>query len=533
MSNSTSPTSPPVTDWRRTGYYVLIGALALLFALQWGPGSQGCDRFGALTDPKGEPVATVNGQNVPLKDFARLYSAQSANFRAQGVPLDLLKQFGVHKQVVDALVNKELLAQAAELQGIRAADDDVVAIILKDPSFQRDGKFDEDRYADIISQYEGVTTVQWEEKVRRELSGERLLKVVEASAVVSDDEVAARYQKEGNSAKATFVRFTPTMYAEKVAVPKPAELEKWATDNAALIQKDYEANKFKYFIEERVKARQILVRVAREAPEADKADAKKRIENLRKEIVENKKPFADVATGFSEDTETKAKGGDLGFIERTQLPSQFADKLFALKAGEVTEPVETPIGFHLGVVEERKAPETRPLETVRLEIAAQLYTKEKAKDFARADAEKALAELKNGKTLAELFPADAKDEKSNLFNFKAETRPEVKETGEFNASADKVPVLEGGPATFKLLMAQTAAGVIDQVVALDDAVAVVVLDERKTPTDADFATRKEQLKVEAIKGKQFEVREAFLKSLKVNAKVTTNDKAIDKVIGEG
>lgn len=538
MSNSTSSTaetSSSPSSWRRTGYYALIIALAVLFGLQWGPGSSGCDRFGALQDAKGEAAVTVNGQTVPLKEFAQAYGNQAANFRQQGIPADLLKQFGIHKQVVDQLVNTELLAQAAEAQGIRASDEEVVQLVLKDPSFQKDGKFDSDRYEDIVNQYEGTTTVQYEEKIRRRLSAQKLLQVVEASVAVSQDEVQARYQKEGNSAKATFVRFTPSMYADKVAVPKPADLEKWAAANGELIAKDYETNKFKFFIDERVKARQILLRVARDADAAVKEDAKKRLENVRKEIVDNKKSFADMATNFSEDTETKAKGGDLGFIERTQLPSDFAAKLFALKPGEVSAVTESPIGFHIGIVEDRKAPETKPLEAVKLELAAQLFTKEKAKDFAKADAEKTLAELKKGKTLVELFPADAKEDKN--FNFKAETRPEVKETGEFNASADAVPTLGGGAAVFKLLMDQKAAGVIDQVVTVDDGpvattsgLAVVVVDERKMPSDADFTTKKEQLQVEAVKGKQFEVREAFLKALKARGAIITNDKAIDKVL---
>ncbi|MCU0702224.1 MAG: SurA N-terminal domain-containing protein [Myxococcaceae bacterium] len=542
MSNSTPSTSSQpasgLSDWRRTGYYVLIIALAVLFGLQWGPGSSGCDRFGKLEDPKGEPVATVNGQTIPLKDFVGQYQAQAQQFRAQGVPPEFLKQFGIHKQVVDRLVNTELLSQAAEAQGIRASDDEVVKVILKDTSFQRDGKFDQERYADIIMQYEQMTTVQFEEKLRRQLSAQKLLQLVEASVAVSEDEVRARYQKDGNSAKATFVRLTPSMYADKVAAPKPADLQKWADANTALIAADYEANKFKYFIDERVKARQIFLRVARDADAATKDDAKKRLENVRKQIVDEKKPFADLAKNFSEDTETKDKGGDLGFVERSQLPGDFATKLFALKAGEVTEVTESPIGFHIGLVEDRKAPETKPLDAVKNEIAAALYTKEQARALAKADAEKALAEVKKGKTLEELFPADAKDDKSNLFNFKAETKPEVKETGEFNASADSVPTLGGGAAVFKLLMDMKDKGVVDQVVTIDDGpaattsgFAVVVLDERKLPSDADFTAKKEQLQVEAVKGKQFEVREAFLKALKGKATVTTNDKAIDKAIG--
>ncbi len=539
MSNSTSQTPETTTgDWRRTGYYALIIGLAVLFGLQWGPGSAGCDKFGTLQDAKGESVATVNGETIPLRDFQRAYAYQAQALRSQGIPPEMLKQFGMHKQVVDRLVNDELLAQAAEAQGIRASDDEVVARILKDPSFQKDGKFDQIRYEDIVNQYEQTTTVQYEEKMRRMLSAQKLIQLVEASVSVSDDEVRSKYQKDGNTAKATFVRFTPSMYADKVAVPKPTELEKWAAANADAIAKEYEANKFKFFIDERVKARQILIRVPRDADAAAKDDAKKRLENVRKEIVDNKKPFAEMATNFSEDTETKTKGGDLGFIERTQLPSDFAAKVFALKPGEVTEVTESPIGFHLGMIEDRKPPETKPLDAVKLELAGQLFTKGKAQELAKADAEKTLAELKKGKTLVEVFPADAKDDKNNLFNFKAETKPEVKETGEFNGSAEAVPTLGGGPAVLKLLMEMKAPGLVDQIVSIDDGpmasttgLAVITLDARTLPSDDDFAKKKEQLQVEAVKGKQFEVREAFTKAIKAKGAIVTNDKAVDRVLG--
>lgn len=69
MSNSSDQT-------RKYGSYLFIGVLAALFALQWGPGSQGCDA--RIQDE--ETVATVNGKPIPLKDFARSYAQQSDNF---------------------------------------------------------------------------------------------------------------------------------------------------------------------------------------------------------------------------------------------------------------------------------------------------------------------------------------------------------------------------------------------------------------------------------------------------------------------
>ena len=517
-------------EWRRVTSSIFVFGLAILFAMLWGPGS--CNKTDKLK-PK-DYAASVNGHQIPLHEFSQQYQGQLDGLRRQGVPAELARQFGMHKQILDQLVNTELLSQAAEARGLNVSDAEVLKLLMKDPSFQQNGAFDKERYLQIVSDYMHLTPPEYEDKLRRRLAAQRMLELVESSVVVSDEEVKARYLKEGNAAKATFVRFTPAMYAEKVATPKPPELEAFAKAHEVEIAEYYAKNKSTWFRPEQVKARQILLRVAKEDGDAKKADAATKIENLRKDIVDKKKNFAEVAKQFSEDTETREKGGDLGFVERLQLPGNFADVLFALKPGEVSVPVESPLGFHLGIIEDRKAPEQKPLEgAVRTEIAAQLLMRSKAKEIAKTEAEKALAELKkNGKKLLDAYPAST-TETANPFGAKAETKPEAKETGEFNSSADSVPQLGRAPELFKTIFDRTSAGLVDQVVALEDSYVIVSVDERRTPGDADFATRKEQLKLEAIKGKQYEVKDAFLKALKQGGQVTTNDKAIDKIVGAG
>ena len=517
MSNSSENT-------RRYGSYFFIAALAILFALQWGPGSQGCDT--RIIDS--ESAATVNGKPIPLKDFARSYAQQSDNFRRQGVPADLMKQFGIHKQVIDQLVNTELLSQAAEARGLTTSDADLRKVLKDAPAFQKDGKFNKDSYLDYVRQVENTTEVRFEDKLRRQLAAQKLLELVESSVAVSEEEVKAKYLKEGDVANVTFVRFSPTMFSEKVGAPKPAELDAWIKAHEPAIAAYYETNKYTFFQPEKIKASQILLKVPPDADAAKKAEIKQRAENVRKDIVDNKKDFAEIAKATSDDLETRAKGGDLGFVERLALPGAFADMLFALKPGEVTAPVETPMGWFVGTVVEKKAPEQRPLDTVRKEIASQLFVKEKAKALAKIEADKALADVKAGKTLLDLFPPS----KTEAGQFAAEVKPEAKETGSFNSATDELPQLGKEPSLKKFIFDMKAPGTIDSVLPVGDSLMVAVVTERKSPSDPDFETQKVQLKTEAVKGKQFEIRESFLKSLKQAGTVVTNDPAIDKVIGD-
>ncbi|MBS1149409.1 MAG: Peptidyl-prolyl cis-trans isomerase PpiD, partial [Myxococcaceae bacterium] len=425
-------------------------------------------------------------------------------------------------------VNFELLAQAAEARGISASDAEVLEQLKKNPNFQKDGKFDREQYKQVLHDYFRMNEVTFEADLRRRMAAAKMLDLVESGAVVSEDEVKARYLKDGNKAKATFVRFTAPMFASKVVPAKEPELTAWIKGHEKELSEYYAANQLSYHQPERVRVRQIVIRATKEDTEEKRTEARQKIEGLKKQLAAGK-DFAELAKQFSEDVETKEKGGDLGLVERISLPPTLATAVFNLKVGEVTEPIETPLGWHLAKVEEKKAPETRTLEMVKTEIATQLLTREKAKALAKAEAEKALAGLKGGKSLAELFPP-AKDEASkSAFQFNAESKPEAIETGDFNTTTLSIPQLGTAPEAIKAIADATGPGALPQIYEVGEGFAVLNVDARSRPTDAEFETQKQQMKIEAIKGKQFELREAFLKSLKQTGSVVVNDRVIDQL----
>ncbi|MBI3184776.1 MAG: SurA N-terminal domain-containing protein [Myxococcales bacterium] len=504
--------------------YLFILAIAFLFAVQWGPGSRGCEA--PLTRQSSETAATVNGKGIPMSDFRRAYGNQINYMRQQGSPIteQLARQLGFHKQIAEQLVQVELLAQAAEKQGIRASDEEIREIIHRNPSFQKDGRFDYDTYRQTLRDFYRRTHVDFEEEPRRQLAGEKLLEVVEGGAMVSDDEVKARYFREGNRAAATFVRFLPAMAASKVAAPKPGEVEAWAKANPKEISDHYEANRFLYHQPERVRARHVLIKVDREAPQDKQDEAKAKIDNLRKEL-EGGKDFAQVAKEFSEDTGSKQSGGDLGFNERAAWVPEFSEAAFGLKVGELSQPVRSQFGWHLIKVDEKKPPESKELKDVELEIAKQLWTKAQAKELARAEANKTLEAVKAGKKLAELHPPNA-DTQANAYRFQAESKPEAIETGEFSATTDSLPQLGPAPELVKAIFARPAPGPMEELHPTAEGFAVVVVTDRKRPSEEDFAKQREQLKAEAIQGKRYELRDAFLKALKKQGSVVINEEAI-------
>ena len=102
--------------------------------------------------------------------------------------------------------------------------------------------------------------------------------------------------------------------------------------------------------------RQIVIR-----PEPDSA-AKRRAYQLAESLVVQLRRGADFAAAakrFSGDTASASQGGELGWFRRGVMVKEFEDWAFHLKPGEISDPVETPFGFHIINIER-----TQPAEVL-------------------------------------------------------------------------------------------------------------------------------------------------------------------------
>ena len=101
--------------------------------------------------------------------------------------------------------------------------------------------------------------------------------------------------------------------------------------------------------EEEVHARHILV--------DNEAEAKKIAARIK-----GGEDFAKVAAETSKDPGSKAEGGDLGWFTKERMVPDFANAAFAMKPGQVSDPVKTQFGWHVIKVEEKR---TKPAADLR------------------------------------------------------------------------------------------------------------------------------------------------------------------------
>jgi peptidyl-prolyl cis-trans isomerase SurA len=96
-------------------------------------------------------------------------------------------------------------------------------------------------------------------------------------------------------------------------------------------------------------ARHILIKPSELVSEAD---AKNRLLQIR-ERLENGQKFEDLARQYSEDA-SASKGGDLGWVNPGDTVPEFEKAMDALKPGELSQPIQTPFGWHLIQVLDRR-----------------------------------------------------------------------------------------------------------------------------------------------------------------------------------
>ncbi len=82
--------------------------------------------------------------------------------------------------------------------------------------------------------------------------------------------------------------------------------------------------------------------------------------------------FASLAHEHSQSPD-RENGGSLGYVSAGQLPIEFDNALFKLPVRQISDPVESPYGFHLFLVERKRKAGLRPYAAVKDEILAKLY----------------------------------------------------------------------------------------------------------------------------------------------------------------
>jgi peptidyl-prolyl cis-trans isomerase C len=242
-----------------------------------------------------DQLAVVNDVPITRQDVIQEAAVIAADIQLRNLMWTREQITGISKQILGTLIDRELLYQRARLRNIEIRSQwieralmDLKAKIGSTAAF--------DAYLKTI----GLSEEQLRERIQKGLIVKRLLhREVIRQIKVSEAEMQAFFSRH------------PEFFIRK----------------------------------DQARVRQIFVAFPQGGDVSARGDALLRIQSIQDRLRQGM-DFAALALEYSEDP-SKARGGDLGYLDRSQMIPSFAEAAFALQPGEISDIVESRIGYHL------------------------------------------------------------------------------------------------------------------------------------------------------------------------------------------
>ena len=385
--------------------------IALIFSF-WG---------GARNDVGGtsrEDAATVDGEKISAIEASKSWSEAQAYWSQQhGEEIPAEQRTRIQQGILDDLVMRKLLEMHLADENYRVSEARVLGEFEKIPAFKDgDGKYDASIARQVLQSH-GKSDAEFFRDMRQEMLENQLQQGIGGSYFLTPGETQRLFNLENEEREVEYAKFDAAQFAGTEPVDEAAikayyakngdrfmttesvsleyaelRLEQLATQVAPSeddLRKLYDDNRANYVLEERRRARHIVIPVNGD----DDAGARKQAESVLAEARAGK-DFAELAKKYSKDS-TAADGGEIGFVQRKDFPGPLGETLFGMKVGDIAGPVKSQFGYHLIKLEEIQAGEAKPFEAVRAELDSQ-YRQEHAADLFGERQEQISATLEKG-----------------------------------------------------------------------------------------------------------------------------------------
>lgn len=354
-------------------------------------------------------VAVVNDEVITLRELNLRVNQYSAQLKKQGTEAPSREIFA--RQLLDRMVYEKVQMQFARETSVRIDDATVERALLR---IAENNKLPLEKFREALAK-DGIAWERFREDIRNEMTLSRLReREVESRVVVTDAEVdaflaahaastnqevqvahillrapesatPAQWEKLMQKAESLLGRLRsgedfaklaaassdssdalaggnlgwrkpdrlPTLYSDAIRSLTPGSLAPVLRSPAGLhIVKLIDVRGGQASGPQEVQKTHVSHILIKTSDTISDAEARQRLEQIRTRILKGS-AFADQAKRFSADG-SAAKGGDLGWIGPGDTVPDFEKAMDALKPGDVSEPVQSPFGWHLIRVEERR-----------------------------------------------------------------------------------------------------------------------------------------------------------------------------------
>lgn len=377
---------------------IIVGLMMIPFALF------GIDSL-FLQDPGAGKAAEVNGEAIADPELARAVQIQKQQLLqrfGEQAPVDLISDENLREPVLNRLINRELLRQAAVEGKMAISDAEINRLITSTPEFQQNGRFSAEMYTYLLRNM-GYTPLGYKQLLSEDILVNQLAAGLSASAFTTDTDINLLTALTQQTRSFYYVSLPAASVADQVVVSE-ADVEAYYQANqaqfmlpervaveyielsldeiAANIEIDADAVKVQY--EQNVASHESAVeRHAAHILVEEGEGAAVKVEEIQRRL-DDGEDFSAVAADLSDDVGSKAFGGDVGTTDGSTFEPDFEAALAELSVGEVSGPVATSAGTHFIklLAQEDTAPPS--FEESRVEIEESL---------ARAEAEATFVQL--------------------------------------------------------------------------------------------------------------------------------------------
>lgn len=360
---------------------------------------------------KTDPV-TIGDYKISSNEWTQQYNQRAQQLHRLGPQASALLENPAYvnqlkMQVLEDMINNVAFNSAVWDLNVRIGDEQVRDVIRNTPAFQKDGRFDNDLYLATVRNM-GMSPEYFGEQLRVSLMSKSVsqpilavssypmpyetkalanlitqnrvvdlytldTKDLEKNLQVSEDEIKAYYNGHPKEFMApASVRFNYILLSLD-------DLKKEVPVNDDKIQEYFDLYHDDFKLPEQRQFSQILIK-------NDDKDSKKKIAAVEKAIEDAQKAgkdidFADLAKKYSDDANSKDKGGDMGLVAKGRLASNLDDAVFSLlQVGDLSPKIEDSFGTHFIMLTKIVPPKAAELKDVKDKVR-EAYVNAKARDL--------------------------------------------------------------------------------------------------------------------------------------------------------
>jgi len=263
-----------------------------------------------------ERVAAVNGEDIALADFEAALQQALHQVETPVEDLPELKLQALKRDVLDNLIGRKLAYQECLRLGFKVEGEQIEKELERVAA-----RFSSAAEQDDAFMRAGISPTQLRERLHEDLAIRQLI----------EEEVFGL-----------------------------VEVEEWE------LRSFYDTHPNLFKVPALVKASHIFIAAGPDSTREERQAAVVLIRGILEQLDQGV-PFSEMAIDYSQ-CPSSENGGDLGYFEREKMIKGFADAAFSLNPGEISDIVRTSRGYHLILVEDRRAKRKLAFEDIREQL---------------------------------------------------------------------------------------------------------------------------------------------------------------------